>query len=125
MITLDENTIALWMIPVPPDRDFLFALMRNGAAFEVVGRLRIYNPASTDPFDSKDQKHWMKKEIAEDTVEAALKNVRTLARNLEAVFQSKAEEVRAESSEGWIRALQAKKWIHMQSAPIHGRPHEN
>ena len=126
MISLDENTIAVWMIGIPPSRDFFCALIREGGVFKVVGRLRTYHPGSKNPFDGRDKKEWISKELKqEQTVDAALKAARSAVNQIGELYNRPVEEVRASSSEEWIRALQAKKWIHMQAAPVEGGPNEN
>lgn len=119
MIKFDENTIAVWMIPMPPDKDYFCALMWTGNQFEAVGRLRIYNPESTDPFDGKDIKRWVRKQLGPLVTQSeALENVRNIIRQIAGLGGFQVEEVMAGSADDWFKILTAKNWIHMQGEAI-------
>jgi|SRR5215475_13030737 len=116
MITITEKTVGIWMIPLDKSHDWMMALEEKDDHYDCIGRIRFYNPESTNPFDEKDKKKWFRYKIKTDTREDAITICRERMAKLEALSGNKADEVIEDTPEKLTEVIMGRQWAHSKAS---------
>ncbi len=122
MIVLDDNMLGIWFVPMPPEGDWMGALVRDGEDYKLTYRFRVYQGDQSLQFEeSQDAKSWVECCITGLPLAAVLRKIGNVTGTLAEKFGSKVHTVAMEDDgvTGFTERLKAQPWTDWEERKLH------